>query len=84
MKSKLLYIKVVAADYVEDYKIKLTFNDGLSKVVDLEDELWGEVFEPLKDKAYFKNFTRDTWTIGWSCGADFAPEFLYDLARNRL
>jgi hypothetical protein len=42
-------------------------------------ELWGEVFEPLKDKSRFADFTLDKEleTIVWSNGADFSPEFLY-------
>ena len=71
--------KVEQAEYLSDYQIKLTFSDGLAGVVDLKDEIWGEVFEPLKDLNYFKNFTKDRWTICWDCGADFAPEFLHDL-----
>jgi len=78
MKNTLL-IKIVEAKYVSDYKINLCFTDGLKGVVDLKDEIWGEVFEPLKDVEYFKNFKKDRWTITWDCGADFAPEFLYEL-----
>lgn len=72
-------IKVSDAAYVDRYKIKLRFTDGLEGVVDLENELWGEVFEPVNDVDYFRQFKRDRWTIGWDCGADFAPEFLHDL-----
>ncbi|MEQ6120538.1 DUF2442 domain-containing protein [Reichenbachiella sp. MALMAid0571] len=79
MNTDTLLIKVEQAKYLNDYKIQLTFSDGLSGVVDLQDEIWGEVFEPLKDVNYFKNFTKDRWTIGWDCGADFAPEFLHEL-----
>ena len=75
--SKL--IKVEEAQYLKNYKVKLFFSDGLSGIVDLEKEIWGEVFEPLKDINYFKTFTKDRWTIGWDCGADFAPEFLHEL-----
>ena len=73
-------IKVDKASYIKDYQIELVFSDGLKGKVDLKDEIWGEVFEPLKDVNYFKNFSLDRWTIGWDCGADFAPEFLYELA----
>ena len=40
---------------------------------------YGEVFEPLKDKARFAEFAlnQELETIVWSNGADFAPEFLY-------
>lgn len=72
-------IKISEAVYIADYKIELCFTDGLKGIVDLKDEIWGEVFEPLKDVSYFKNFVKDKWTITWECGADFAPEFLYEL-----
>jgi len=79
METDTLLIKVEQAKYLSDYQIKLTFSDGLTGVVDLKEEIWGEVFEPLKDINYFRNFTKDRWTIVWDCGADFAPEFLHDL-----
>lgn len=71
--------RLVNAKYLEDYKIEVFFSDGKSGVVDLEEELWGEVFEPLKDVKVFKSFTLDheLKTIVWSTGADLAPEFLY-------
>jgi hypothetical protein len=38
----------------------------------------GPVFEPVKDVAFFRNFTvAEYGTIAWSNGADLAPEFLY-------
>ena len=51
-------------------------------VVDLEHELDGEVFEALRDQEYFAcaKLNPETGTIEWSNGADFAPEFLYELA----
>lgn len=75
-------VSVINAEYKQDYKILLKFNDGLTGTVDLTTFLDGEVFEPLKNKDYFKTFSVDSWTIGWANGADFAPEFLYDLVKN--
>jgi hypothetical protein len=54
----------------------LRFDDGFEGEVDLECALRGPVFEPLKDPAYFANFTID-WTLTWPNGADLAPESLY-------
>ena len=71
-------LKVVDAKYLEGYKIEFRFNNGIIKVVDLTDEIYGEVFEPLKDINYFKNFTLNPFTIEWENGADFSPEFLFN------
>jgi hypothetical protein len=72
-------LKVTDAKYVRDYVVWLRFSDGIEGEVDLKDELFGEVFEPLKDKEFFKKFVLhpDWLTITWPNGADFAPEFLY-------
>jgi hypothetical protein len=70
-------IKVVKARYIEDYKIEFQFNDGIIKTIDLSGEIYGEVFEPLKDIEKFKKFSLNAFTIEWENGADFAPEFLY-------
>ena len=65
--------------YVEDHKVWLAFEDGRQGEVDLKDELWGEVFEPLKSRETFRKVRLDPElnTICWDTGADFAPEFLY-------
>ena len=67
--------------YLEDYKLQLTFNNGVVKIVDLRDELYGEIFEPLKDISFFRQGTvnEETRTVEWPNGADFAPEFLYEI-----
>jgi len=72
-------VKVVEALHVNDYVIWLRFSDGTEGEVDLRDELYGEVFEPLKDLDVFKTFfVNPEWgTIAWPNGADLAPEFLY-------
>jgi hypothetical protein len=69
----------VNATYVEKYKIKITFNDGLVKIVDLSEELDEGVFAPLRDIDTFKKFHISANTIEWENGADFAPEFLRGL-----
>ena len=71
-----------AAEYVGSYRLRLTFSDGKIGDIDLASELWGEVFEPLKDIEVFKSFKVDQalGTVVWPNGADFAPEFLYQSA----
>ncbi len=38
------------------------------------------MFDHLKDKEKFKKFRVDWGTIVWENDADFAPEFLYEIA----
>ena len=72
--------RLTNAEYVGEYKIKVTFSDGAAGEIDLESELWGEVFEPLKDLVTFRDFRvhPELQTIVWPNGADLAPEFLYE------
>ncbi len=72
--------RLIEAEYVHDFIIHIRFSDGSEGEVDLEQELDGEVFRPLKDPAYFRQFTvnPELHTVTWPNGADFAPEFLYD------
>lgn len=72
-------LKVVDVDYCGDYSLKLKFNDGAIKFVDLSPYLYGEVFGELKDKSLFIQYGLTRYTIEWSNGADFAPEFLYEI-----
>ena len=67
------------------YKLNLWFNNGETVEVDLENELEGEVFEPLKDPEYFKRvyLNEETGTAPWPNGVDFAPEFLFELGRKQ-
>ena len=69
---------VIDAKYISDYKIEITFDNGIERVVDFSKWLKGEVFEPLKDQEYFKKFFVDGWTVSWPNGADIAPETLYE------
>jgi hypothetical protein len=75
--------KLREAEYRRDYRVWLKFADGIEGEIDLESELWGEVFEPLKDKTRFAELVLDKEleTIVWPNGADFAPEFLYQKLR---
>lgn len=72
---------VMDAKYIKDYIVSLSFNDGKNGEVDLSSELHGEVFEPLKNIDYFKQFKLRGHTLSWDNGADFSPEFLYEKLR---
>ena len=70
--------QLIDAQVVGDYRLRLRYDDGRQGEVDLSDELSGCVFEPLRDREFFKILTLnpDFHTLQWPNGADFAPEFL--------
>ena len=67
------------------YRLQLKFNNGASGEVDLTNELWGEMFEPLKDPDLFATAQQDDamGTVVWANGVDLAPEFLFDLLNRQ-
>ena len=77
-----MYYNVIEAKHVRDFTIWVRFEDGTQGEIDLASDLWGPVFEPLKNIEYFRNFeVAEYGTIAWPNGADIAPEFLYERAR---
>jgi hypothetical protein len=74
---------IVEAEYTRDYVIKIKFDDGAVKIVDIESYVErGGVFSKLRDKEYFKRFFIDLNTICWPNGADIAPERLYEIGKE--
>lgn len=67
-----------------NYQLKLTFNNGVEGIVNLEQELYGGIFESLKDKVLFQQVFVNSRTVEWPNGADFAPEFLLGIVLNNL
>lgn len=79
-----MFLHVTAVSYINEYRLRVQFSDGVVKDVDLSAELHGEIFEPLRNQELFKRVTvnPETNTIEWPNGADFAPEFLYEAGQE--
>jgi Protein of unknown function (DUF2442) len=75
--------RAVHAESLGECKTRLRFADGAEGDVDLSSELYGEIFEPLKDKGLFRRFSihPEFGTLVWANGADIAPEFLDEKMR---
>jgi len=78
-------IKIIKAEVLKPYQIKLTFNDKKVKTIDLEPVLYGAYFEPLRNPELFKKLrvNQEIQTIEWPNGADFHPETLYNWENYR-
>lgn len=75
-----MFLHIKSVRYLDGFRLEVHFNDGVIKEVDLEGELFGPVFEPLKSIDVFRQayLDEETRTVAWPGGADFAPEFLYE------
>lgn len=75
--------QLMEARHVSQFTLFLRFSDGVEGEVDLQSELYGPMFEPLKNPDLFKSFMLhpELHTLVWPNGADFSPEFLHDKLR---
>jgi Protein of unknown function (DUF2442) len=71
--------RVAAVEPLEGFRLRLTFTDGLVREVDLADDLWGPMAEPLQDPAYFRRVSVDPelGTVVWPNGYDLDPDVLH-------
>ncbi len=68
--------RITAVRVVEDHTVELRFSDGYVGRVCLLPALWGPVFDPLKDAAYFREARLEDDTVRWPNDADFCPDVL--------
>ena len=68
--------RITAARMVADHAMELQFADGYTGRLDLTPALWGQVFTPLKDPEFFRQFRLEDDTIRWPNDADLCPNVL--------
>ncbi len=73
---KYALAKVVEVQPLPGFKVRLAFADGVRGVYDCKPILWGEVFEPMKDPAFFARVFLDYGAPSWPNGADLDPGVL--------
>jgi hypothetical protein len=80
-----MFFDVTEAEYLDNYRIKLSFEDGSSGIADLSDyPNRNNVFRLFLDINYFRNFRTEYGTVIWGDGElDIAPETLYTIATGK-
>jgi hypothetical protein len=76
-------VEVNKAEYLGDYVINLSFNNGRSGNVNLEQPLFNDkraAFAVLRDKSEFRKFKVEHSTLVWGEKFDLAAEYLFFLA----
>lgn len=72
-------IKAVCA--LPEWRLAVTFNDGVNGIVDLAGLVNGSnpgVFKALRDPAFFAKVYLDAGAAAWPNGADLAPESMHE------
>ena len=70
--------RVGEVEPLEGFGVRLVFEDGTHKEVDLEPYLHGPVFGPIRsDPAVFRSVKVEGGTIAWDNAADIDPDVLY-------
>ena len=71
--------RVIDAQVLEGYRLRLTFADGVMTEADFSDDLWGPLASPLRDPAYFAQVRVDpeARTVVWPNGFDPDPDLLH-------
>lgn len=76
-------MRIIQVDYISEYKLKLTFGNNETKIVDLSEKVKNAkgIFLPLKDMDFFKQVAVDDCqlSIYWPNGADICPDVLYEM-----
>jgi Protein of unknown function (DUF2442) len=71
--------RVASVEPLEGFRLRLAFTDGLVREVDLSDDLWGQMAEPLQDPDYFRRVSvdKELGTVVWPNGYDLDPDVLH-------
>jgi hypothetical protein len=74
-------VPVTVVEVIGEYRLRLTFRDGVVGDVSFADREWKGVFEPLRDPKRFDRVSIEDGTLVWpDDGLDMAPEPLYEKA----
>ena len=76
-------IDVTAVEVLHERVVRLTFENGEVRDMDLAPLLWGPAFQSLEDDDVFRAVTVDpaAGTIVWPNGADISAHTLYEQSR---
>ncbi|MDQ3986894.1 MAG: DUF2442 domain-containing protein [Actinomycetota bacterium] len=83
MKTKKHVIRIRSVTPLPGLRVRLAFDDGTSRELDLSGLMRGPIFDPLKrDENLFREVRVDPelGTIVWPNGADLDPDVLYGIA----
>ncbi|NOX61567.1 MAG: DUF2442 domain-containing protein [Chloroflexi bacterium] len=75
--------RVIDFEIVGPYTLRVSFDDGVERIIDFRPVLAGPIYGPLLDEQLFNQVEIDAevHTLVWPNGADFDPETLHEWPR---
>jgi hypothetical protein len=71
---RIIFVRVLS-----DWRLEIRFDNGVSGIIALKDRLFGPMFEPLQDPAFFARVDLDGFgSICRPNGADLAPDAIHE------
>ena len=77
-----MFPRVSQAYPIDNYQVKIVFDNKEIKVFDTKPYLNQGIFKELKDQKYFDSVSVSDGTIQWINGQDFCPDTLYIESKN--
>ena len=78
-------VAIEKLEFPEDYKIRVTFVNGVVGILDMTEFVFDGDFEPFKDPEKFKTaYINESRTIAWSSFTDLANDRIhYDICTSK-
>lgn len=74
-------VRVTQVEPLEGFVLRVSFDDGSSREVDVDELLRGPIFQPLReDPELFRQVRIEGGTVSWPNGADIDPVVLHGSA----
>jgi hypothetical protein len=77
-----MYWDITNIELLEHLKLKVTFFDGLTGIVQFEPSHLTGVFASLKDPAFFGKAHIESGVVTWPDGIDLAPDAMHQAIKN--
>ena len=74
--------KAINVEAIENYELKVTFDNGEVKIFDVKPYFGHKLFDKLKDVKIFKIVKIAGLSIEWDNGVDICPDELYNLSKS--
>jgi hypothetical protein len=76
-------MKVSDLKYLQDYLVSITFDDGVTGIINFSDLVNQGIFTVLKDKELFSKIYTSGYSIGWSDQLEIDISEIYSEISNK-